>query len=161
PAFIYEGTPPGKDFDPDNVKEGFSKGYYLKWVFRHIFTSPSSALVPDGEIIPSHGCNAKLHGMEKVEPEHIAYAFIQVCALMDFNDYLTNYNEVYTRFIKAIREAPDQTWAESLLQWWNQTVFGNKHGLVMIDLTEDDEDDDLVVMQRQHKMCVAAAHQKV
>ncbi|KAG1792680.1 uncharacterized protein HD556DRAFT_1198927, partial [Suillus plorans] len=44
PAFIYEGTPPGKDFDPDNVQEGFSKGYYLKWVFRHIFTSPSSAL---------------------------------------------------------------------------------------------------------------------
>ncbi|KAG1867620.1 hypothetical protein C8R48DRAFT_555272, partial [Suillus tomentosus] len=32
PAFIYEGTPPGKDFDPDNVQEGFSKGYYLKRV---------------------------------------------------------------------------------------------------------------------------------
>jgi hypothetical protein len=36
------------------------------------------------------GCNAKLHGMEKVEPEHIAYAFILVCALINFNDYLTN-----------------------------------------------------------------------
>ncbi|KAG1867621.1 hypothetical protein C8R48DRAFT_599215, partial [Suillus tomentosus] len=139
-------------------------------VFRHIFTSPSSALVPDGEIIPSRGCNAKLHGMEKVEPEHIAYAFVQVHALIYFNDYLTNwhetdgcykYNEAYTRFIKAIREAPDQTWAESLLQWWNQTVFGNKHGLVVIDLTEDDEDDDLVVMQRQHEMCMVAVHQKV
>ncbi|KAG1854509.1 hypothetical protein F4604DRAFT_1527986, partial [Suillus subluteus] len=44
PAFIYEGTPPGKDFDPDNVQEGFLKGYYLKRVFHHIFTSPSSAL---------------------------------------------------------------------------------------------------------------------
>ncbi|KAG2117699.1 hypothetical protein BD769DRAFT_1313690, partial [Suillus cothurnatus] len=44
PAFIYEGSPPGKDFDPDNVQEGFLKGYYLKQVFRHIFTSPSSAL---------------------------------------------------------------------------------------------------------------------
>jgi hypothetical protein len=39
---------------------------------------------------PVRGCNAKLHGMEKVEPEHIAYAFIQVCAPVDFNDYLTN-----------------------------------------------------------------------
>ncbi|KAG2351825.1 hypothetical protein BDR07DRAFT_1252338, partial [Suillus spraguei] len=29
PAFIYEGTPPGTDFDPDNVQEGFLKGYYL------------------------------------------------------------------------------------------------------------------------------------
>jgi hypothetical protein len=41
------------------------------------------------------GCNAKLHGMEKVEPEHIAYAFIQVCTLIDFNDYLTNVIMLY------------------------------------------------------------------
>jgi hypothetical protein len=32
PAFIYEGSPPGKDFNPDNIQEGFLKGYYLKWV---------------------------------------------------------------------------------------------------------------------------------
>lgn len=31
----------------------------------------------------------------------------------------------------------------------------------MIDLTEDDEDDDLVVMQRQHEMRMVAVHQKV
>ncbi|KAG2122189.1 hypothetical protein BD769DRAFT_1360714, partial [Suillus cothurnatus] len=29
PAFIYEGTPPGKDFNLDNVQERFLKGYYL------------------------------------------------------------------------------------------------------------------------------------
>ncbi|KAG1852230.1 hypothetical protein F4604DRAFT_1592124, partial [Suillus subluteus] len=89
PAFIYEGSPPGKDFDPDNVQEGFLKGYHLKRVFCHIFTSPSSALTPDGEMNPVRGCNAKLHSMEKVEPEHIAYAFIQVGAPIDSNDYLT------------------------------------------------------------------------
>ncbi|KAG2071053.1 hypothetical protein BDR04DRAFT_1017180 [Suillus decipiens] len=33
PAFMYEGTTlPGKDFNPDNVQEGFLKGYYLKQV---------------------------------------------------------------------------------------------------------------------------------
>jgi hypothetical protein len=42
-----------------------------------------------------------------------------------------------------------------------RVVFGNKMGLVMIDLTEEDQDDDLVVMQRQHKMRMAAAHQNV
>jgi hypothetical protein len=40
-------------------------------------------------------------------------------------------------------------------------MFGNKHCLVVIDLTKDDEDDDLVVIQRQHEMHVAAVHQKV
>ncbi|KIK35590.1 hypothetical protein CY34DRAFT_95817, partial [Suillus luteus UH-Slu-Lm8-n1] len=126
PAFIYEGTPPGNDFDPDNVQEGFLKGYYLKRVFRHIFTSPSSALIPDGETNTIRGCNAKLHGMEKVEPEHIAYAFIQsqfsIAARDKWHetDGCYKYSEAYTRLIKAIREAPDRTWAESLLQWWNQ-----------------------------------------
>lgn len=47
----------------------------------------------------------------------------------------------------------------TLILW--RTVFGNKHGLVVIDLTEDDEDDDLVVMQRQHEMRMVAVHQKV
>lgn len=111
-------------------------------------------------------CNAKLHGMEKVEPEHIAYAFIQsrfsIAARDKWHetDGCYKYSEAYTRLIKAIRDAPDQTWAESLLQWWNQMVFGNKNGLIVIDLTKDDEDDDLVVMQKQHEMRVAAAHQK-
>ncbi|KAG2154068.1 hypothetical protein DEU56DRAFT_726536, partial [Suillus clintonianus] len=30
PAFAYAGDPPGTDFDPDNVQEGFLQGYYLK-----------------------------------------------------------------------------------------------------------------------------------
>ncbi|KAG2357794.1 hypothetical protein BDR07DRAFT_1490321 [Suillus spraguei] len=167
PAFIYEGTPPGTDFDPDNVQEGFLKGYYLKWVFCHIFMSPSSALIPDGEMnVTDHRCNAKLHGMKKVEPKHIAYTFIQsqfsiaMCDKWQETDGCYKYSEAYTRLIKAIQEAPDQTWAESLLQWWNKMVFGNKNGLV-IDLTKDNEDDDLTVMQRQHKMHVAAAHQEM
>ncbi|KAG2111308.1 uncharacterized protein F5147DRAFT_633526 [Suillus discolor] len=30
PALAYAGDPPGKDFDPDNVQEGFLQGYLLK-----------------------------------------------------------------------------------------------------------------------------------
>jgi len=47
-------------------------------VFRHIFTSPSSALIDDGELGVTRSSNAKLHNMYKVEAENIAYAFIQV-----------------------------------------------------------------------------------
>ncbi|KAG1742279.1 uncharacterized protein EDB91DRAFT_1051986 [Suillus paluster] len=39
PAFSYAGDPPGADFDPDNVQEGFLQSYYLKRV------SISSSLV--------------------------------------------------------------------------------------------------------------------
>ncbi|KAG2130823.1 uncharacterized protein EDB93DRAFT_1108269 [Suillus bovinus] len=130
-----KSAPPGKDFDPDNVQEGFLKGYYLKQVFRHIFTSPSSALIPDGETSTVRTCNAKLHGMEKVEPEHIAYVFIQ------------------SRFGITARDK----WQET--DGYYKAVFGNKNGLVVVDLREDDDDDDLVVMKRQHELRVAAMHQ--
>ena len=29
PAFAYAGNPPGEEFDPENVQEGFLRGYYL------------------------------------------------------------------------------------------------------------------------------------
>jgi len=32
PAFVYAGNPPGEEFDPENVQEGFLKGYYLQRV---------------------------------------------------------------------------------------------------------------------------------
>ncbi|KAG2121684.1 hypothetical protein BD769DRAFT_1671308 [Suillus cothurnatus] len=153
--------------DPTKVQAELQNGVIKihSAVFRHIFTSPSSALTVDGEMNPVRGCNAKLHSMEKVEPEHIAYVFIQSqfgIASHDKwqeTDGYYKYSEAYTHFIKAIQEAPDQTWAESLLQRWNRVVFGNKMGLIMIDLTEEDQDNDLIVMQRQHKMRMAAAHQ--
>ncbi|KAG2078885.1 hypothetical protein BDR04DRAFT_996840 [Suillus decipiens] len=30
PALSYAGNPPGKDFDPGNIQEGFLQGYLLK-----------------------------------------------------------------------------------------------------------------------------------
>jgi len=38
-------------------------------------------------------------------------------------DGLYNYHDVYKHLIKAIQEAPDQTWAASLLGWWNELVL--------------------------------------
>ncbi|KIK32433.1 hypothetical protein CY34DRAFT_154688, partial [Suillus luteus UH-Slu-Lm8-n1] len=69
PALSYAGNPPGKDFDPDNVQEGFLQGYLLKRVLKHIYTSPSSALIDDGEKTTVRSGNAKLHNMQKVEAE--------------------------------------------------------------------------------------------
>jgi hypothetical protein len=80
--------------------------------------------------------------MQKVEAEHIAYAFVQVRFLIFYstldlmywqahygissrdkwseNDGKYSYRDAYYRTIKAIREAPDSDWAKSLLEWWNK-----------------------------------------
>jgi len=97
PALAYPGDPPGIDFNIEDIQEGFLKGHILKrvrlylfffllfrlmiyvmQVLRHIYTSPSSALIDDGELSVTRSGNAKLHGMYKVEAEHIAYALVQV-----------------------------------------------------------------------------------
>ena len=93
PAFLWSGTPPGADFDRDNVLEGMLKGYFLGrvsqadykvWTFtqtrqvmRHIFRGASSAFgeEPSG----SRSCNAELHDMSTVVAPNIAYACLQVC----------------------------------------------------------------------------------
>lgn len=58
---------------------------------RHIFTGPSTALGEDSRATRS--CNASLHDMTTVQPEHIAYACVQVSVFV----YLTilSYNCYY------------------------------------------------------------------
>ncbi|KAG1725125.1 hypothetical protein EDB19DRAFT_1833926 [Suillus lakei] len=46
-------------------------------VTKHIFTSPSSALMI-GVLNGTRPCNAKIHGMSKVDAEHIAHAAVQL-----------------------------------------------------------------------------------
>jgi hypothetical protein len=40
---------------------------------KHVFTSPSSALVP-AKLVKTRASNAKIHGMTNVDGYHIAYA---------------------------------------------------------------------------------------
>ncbi|KAG2130819.1 uncharacterized protein EDB93DRAFT_1263043, partial [Suillus bovinus] len=77
PALAYPGDPPGVDFDAEDIQEGLLRGHLLKCVLRHIYTSPSSTLIDNGELSVTRSGNAKLHGMYKVEAEHIAYALVQ------------------------------------------------------------------------------------
>ncbi|KAG1831916.1 hypothetical protein F4604DRAFT_934190 [Suillus subluteus] len=98
--------------------------------------------------------------MQKVEAEHIAYAFIQARYGISSrdkwseNDGKYSYRDAYYRTIKAIREAPNPDWAKSLLEWWNNAVFGNKKGILDFNLSEDeDEEDDYALMRKQFAMC--------
>ncbi|KAG1792376.1 hypothetical protein EV424DRAFT_1280883, partial [Suillus variegatus] len=75
PAYLWEGTPLGESYDDDSMTDGLFKGYFLVCIMRHIFTGPSTALGEDSRATRS--CNASLHDMTTVQPEHIAYACVQ------------------------------------------------------------------------------------
>ncbi|KAG0696451.1 hypothetical protein DFH29DRAFT_1004526 [Suillus ampliporus] len=138
PALAYPGDPPGIDFDIEDIQEGFLKGHILKRVLRHIYTSPSSTLIDDGELTVTRSGNVKLHSMYKVEAEHIAYAFVQSCFGISSCDKWQetdgnySYCDAYYCTIKAIRELFNEVWAEELLEWWNKAVFSNKRGVPFV-----------------------------
>ncbi|KAG2143968.1 hypothetical protein BD769DRAFT_1636738 [Suillus cothurnatus] len=167
PALAYPGDPPGIDFNIEDIQEGFLKGHILKRVLRHIYTSPSSALIDDGELSVTRSGNAKLHGMYKVEAEHIAYALVQSRFGISSRDKWQetdgnySYRDAYYRTIKAIREPFDEAWAEELLEWWNKAVFGNKRGVPLFDISDDDEDDDDLILMRKQSAKRAAAGTQV
>jgi hypothetical protein len=93
PAFLWKGDPPGADYDPDNMMDGFLEGFTLERVstttyrsfihislcfqtMQHIFTGPSTALGTQSR--GTRPCNAVLHDMTTVEAAHIAYGCVQV-----------------------------------------------------------------------------------
>ncbi|KAG2107476.1 uncharacterized protein F5147DRAFT_774303 [Suillus discolor] len=151
PTFAYEGDSPGEDFNPLDMQNGLFKGYLMKWVFRHIFKGPSSALANDGEVVTTRSGNAKLHNMLKVDAEHVAYTFIQCRFSISSCDKW-----------QAMDEPFDQTWADSLLEWWNMSVFGDKAGIPVFDVSDDDdeEEDDLISMRKQFASRAAEARLK-
>ncbi|KAG1776115.1 hypothetical protein EV702DRAFT_1231094, partial [Suillus placidus] len=156
PAYLYPGDIPGNDFDPEDIIEGLFRGYLLERVTKHIFTSPSSALKV-GVSSGTRACNAKLHGMTRVEAEHIAYAAVQACFAISSldkwkdKDALFHYPDYYTRIINLIRGRKDAAWVDSLLAYYNEQLFGNENGAKPTDSTntECSEDDDMIMMERQ------------
>ncbi|KAM6489009.1 hypothetical protein JOM56_014326 [Amanita muscaria] len=140
----------------DDIEEGFLKSGLLVKVFKHIFTSPSSANasveasenVPIGN--PAAGSrtthNAKratrkdvsgcLHMEEKVTARAIAYAAVQlVFALSDAPHWTAVHNGFDYRsfyyfvvdFFEALADKSSKERVKELLSWWNRRVFPTKH----------------------------------
>lgn len=139
----------------NDVEDGFLKSGLLVKVFKHIFTSPSSAnaSVEASENISignpagarsTHkakratrkdvsGC---LHMNEKVTPRAIAYAAVQlVFALSDAPHWTAvhngfDYRSFYYFVVDVFEVSADQSSKErvmELLSWWNRQVFPTKH----------------------------------
>ncbi|KAG6369355.1 hypothetical protein JVT61DRAFT_15002 [Boletus reticuloceps] len=95
--------------------------------------------------------------MKMIEPEHIAYAAMQACFMISsaekWSDQngLFNYPEFYYRIIWVICKTRDRTWANSLIEWYNEIIFGNPKGLVSADtaIKAENVDNDLLEMEQQ------------
>ncbi|KAM6491175.1 hypothetical protein JOM56_013414 [Amanita muscaria] len=138
-----------------DVEEGFLKTGLLVKVFKHIFTSPSSANasveasenIPIGNSAGAHAThNAKratrkdvsgcLHMEEKVTARAIAYAAVQlVFALSDAPHWTAvhsgfDYRAFYyfvVDFFEALADKSSKERVKELLSWWNRRVFPTKH----------------------------------
>jgi len=88
-------------YNPNDMSEGFSRGYYLvrvstlflsfdkahplHQVARHIWTGPASASARSQAGTSSGKSNAKTHNITRVTPHMIAYVAVQV-RLIHFSD---------------------------------------------------------------------------
>ncbi|KAG1849025.1 hypothetical protein F4604DRAFT_1973369 [Suillus subluteus] len=158
PALAYAGDPPGKDFVPTNVQEGCFQDYLLKRVLRHIYTSPSSALIDDREKTTVRSGNTKLHNMQKVEVEHIAYAFIQARYGISSCDKWSGNGGKYS-YCNAIllhHQSYSRSTRPRLGKVPNNAVFGNKKCVLDFNLSENkDKEDDYALMKKQFAMRTA------
>ncbi|KAI0362803.1 hypothetical protein OH77DRAFT_1417095 [Trametes cingulata] len=127
PVFAFDE----QRYNPAMPWESFLRGRLVVQGFRHIFTSPSSAVADDARDANrgTRTGNAAIHGMTKVTPGSIIYSATQVHFALSSatvfnknnrkNDSIIFYRSLIDFFEDARLAAP----VADLLEWWNRTVF--------------------------------------
>jgi hypothetical protein len=166
PSFLYnEG-----EYDREERDKGLFKGYlllrvrltssylavspiiFLLQVYRHIFTSPSSAI---GKVRKgTKPSKAQIYGMKRASGRTIAYACVQVRFLYLFTPpealqtrfLLNNLNSwstvdghfdlhtFYDNIVALFETNPRSPWVVETLNWWNTYVFPQKSFVDLIFL---------------------------
>ncbi|KAG0706170.1 hypothetical protein DFH29DRAFT_798713 [Suillus ampliporus] len=119
PSFIYDEAM----YDGTRKSMGCLRGYYLKRVFRHIFTGPSSALSPNGRK-GTKTPKGRIHGMTIPTPHAIAYAGsagkpptnpTQWCKIIDEFDLVELYDRILTMFKD---DSAGASWIKETIEHW-------------------------------------------
>ncbi|KIK34551.1 hypothetical protein CY34DRAFT_97779, partial [Suillus luteus UH-Slu-Lm8-n1] len=120
PSFIYDEAM----YDGTRKSMGCLRGYYLKRVFRHIFTGPSSALSPNGRK-GTKTPKGRIHGMTIPTPHAIAYAAVQAyfqlssatqwCKIIDEFDLVELYDRILTMFKD---DGAGASWIKETIEHW-------------------------------------------
>ncbi|KAG1759755.1 hypothetical protein EDD22DRAFT_955587 [Suillus occidentalis] len=149
PAFLWKGDPPGSDYNPDDMMDGFLEGFILERTMRHIFTGPSTALGSRSR--RTRPCNAVLHDMTTVEAAHIAYSCVQVRFGLSAQNFWTEedgdfkYRDFYRNIVEFIEDLPDDD-RKKLFKKWNMKLFNNEDGR---DVARDDAEDSALSSTRE------------
>ncbi|KAH7881810.1 hypothetical protein F5I97DRAFT_2000613 [Phlebopus sp. FC_14] len=134
PTLFWSGSMPGDDclFKSYFLVRVSQWSAYIKTAFDDLNLGPSSAL--GGDSRATRSCNAILHNMTTVEPEHVAYICMQACFRISSKsqwsevDEELNYYAMYRGIVSFIRDAPDTAWRDELLKWWNKELFSDENG---------------------------------
>ena len=82
PSFLYESE---IVYDGENEDIRLFRGFLLVRVYRHIFTSPSSAMNPTARV---NKCKAGKFKLTEVTGRTIAYTSVQVCQISCFSNLI-------------------------------------------------------------------------
>lgn len=151
PAFLYDESM----LDPTRKRQGCLRGYYLKRVFRHIFTGPTSAILANAHK-GTKAPKGRMHGMTSPLPRAIAYAavqaYFQLSSATQWRQQIEDFDVVlfYDRVVDMFEGNPNAQWVEETLNHWKSETPGLLHrgrsrsrtdaGLHAFDDSEDDMD---------------------
>ncbi|KAG1760732.1 hypothetical protein EDD22DRAFT_954727 [Suillus occidentalis] len=125
PLFLYDESM----LDSTRKSQGCLRGYYLKRVFRHIFTGPSSAISANthkGTKTPK----GRIHGMTSPLPRAIAYAavqaYFQLSSATQWCQQIEDLDLVlfYDRVVEMLEGNTNKQWVDETLNHWKLETPG-------------------------------------
>ncbi|PPQ87218.1 hypothetical protein CVT25_014376, partial [Psilocybe cyanescens] len=160
PTFAW----PCDKYDPEDTDSDLFRNKILLMIWKHIFTSPSSALMDQPRKTKTRSSQAKMHHMESVTPALIAYACIQLrYALSGIEDWQIEDNvferETFYKYIISLfapdEDGGDSEWSADTIEWWNVKVFGTESRTV--DEPENQEGPStFTIIAEQRRVCKEA-----
>ncbi|KAG2136785.1 hypothetical protein BD769DRAFT_1664314 [Suillus cothurnatus] len=125
PTYLYDESM----LDPARKNQGCLRGYYLKRVFRHIFTGPSSAIsatAHKGTKAPK----GRIHSMTSPLPRAIAYAavqaYFQLSSATQWRQQIEDFDLVlfYDRVVDMFERNTNEKWVQETLDHWKLETPG-------------------------------------
>ncbi|ETW74960.1 hypothetical protein HETIRDRAFT_456448 [Heterobasidion irregulare TC 32-1] len=120
PAFLYEDY----QYDPSNREKGLFRSRLILCTWKAIYIGPSAAkLAPGVTTICTKSGNAKLHGINVVTPQTIAYATCQACFAISSIDMWSpdngtfNHPTFYSRIVDLFEMYQADKWTKDTLAW--------------------------------------------
>ncbi|KAH9069854.1 hypothetical protein EDB83DRAFT_2674202 [Lactarius deliciosus] len=131
PAFLYEDP---DYYNPDNLLEGFMRGYFLVRCFRTIFIAAGSAMEEPSTMTKSvHAGLSKKYGMTTVTVPALAWFSISSQQTWSCKEGPFDY-DTFAETLFGLFEV-DQDWTRETISWWNLHVFGHRNGLTSMGST--------------------------